>query len=1234
MSRNLLSTTTYCFTAQLKQLILLLPFALLMQVANAQFTVSLTVAEPSCFGLPTGSIAASAAGGTAPYSYLWSTGAAGATLSNIAAGSYSVTVTDGAGAAVTQSAVVGQPTVVAVTLSANTCQVPFLVIANGSGGNPPYAYSWSTGASGSVINAPGAGTYCVTITDQNLCGAVNCITVNLNPVNVSVSPNGLTCPDSNDGEVLATVTGGTPPYTYAWSNGASTAGQTGLPPGSYAVTVTDSSGCSDSASGTVTAPPPLTSNVTGAGPDCIGGNNGSATASASGGTPPYSFLWSNGAITAGVSGLAAGAYAVTVTDANGCDIADMITLDPISSLAASATATPESCPGADDGTATATALNGIPPYLYLWSNGDVSQTITNLSPGTYTVTVIDGAGCTASATAEAIAAPSLAISLSATGVTACGGADGTATVDILDGLAPFAIAWSTGASATTVSGLAGGTYGVTVADANGCTESGAVVVSEPPSVSVTVTATPSVCPGDPAGMAAATVSGGTMPFSYAWNTGDTGPALSNLPAGSYSVTVTDANGCQDTGEATIQESPQLQVTVDGTEAVCGAGNTGEATAAATGGTPPYTYQWNTGETTESIDGLTEGTYTVSVTDAGSCTATATFTVDIIDDFTVIVAGRDVLCQGGSTGSLQLAPGGGVPPYAYLWNTGATTNQITGLTIGTYSVTITEASGCSIMRSITITEPPALNLSVSGSGISCPGSSDGAAAAMASGGRPPYAFFWSNGASTSSIGNLATGPYAVTVADANGCTATASIVIDASDSPSCSITVTQEVTTAGNDGQAHVDVIGGTAPFSYLWSDGQATATAAGLAPGGYSVVVTDANGCETSCSVNLAPPATVCVNITDPGLIGYDQFLCGPGNDPEEIISIVDPSGGVGAIEYLWMKSTVDQVFNNQTWMPIPGADGPSYDPPALYETTYFTRCVRRENCTLYEESNVVAIEVGDAANAVINAPAFLCVGEPTTLTAGPTGPGAVISWEVYGDATPASGTGPDITVTAASSGIVTVVLYVSELGCDAHNFVNLTATASPLYCGGQNRSLPINVAVTNEEKGEVMVSWMMEQQLAASHAFTVEYSVDGAHFEAIGERNTPAVFLGSMNYYEFPHLTTKRGRNFYRIKIHSQYGEIFFSEMGEATLYNNSELALLYPNPTNNHIVLELFENFGQEVQVEIFTAGGTRMHSRMVSGDARRAEFDLSGYPAGVYFFSLRYSRSGVKVLRVLKR
>ncbi len=1465
----------------------------LLHAANAQINISFNVTQPTCFGLPTGSVTAVASGGTGSYTYLWSTGQMGATLSGIPAGNYSVTVTDSGGSSGSNSVTVNQPSLVVVNLTANVCQTPFVITANGSGGVPGYTYSWSTGQTGSSITVAASGTYCVTMTDQNLCGAVDCIDVSYNPLNVTVTTNGLTCPGSNDGQVTAVATGGTPPYSYLWSNGATTASQGNLPPGTYTVTVTDAGGCTDSASGTVLSPPPLIVDATGTGPNCPGGNNGSASASANGGTPPYTYLWNTGAMTASITNLSAGSYSVTVTDANGCTGMDVVTLNPLSNLMASANATPESCPDTNDGSATATPSGGVPPYTYIWSNGGNTATINGLAPGLYTVTITDGAGCTASASATVAEAPAFNISVTSTDVTTCGAADGSATANILQGEAPFTYQWSNGAATQTISGLAGGTYSVTVTDANGCTETGSALINEPPDVSVLVIATDVVCPGASDGEAAAIVSGGTPPFSYLWNTGATTPSISNLPAGAYSVTVTDAFGCQDSGSATIIESPGVSVTITGTESVCSPETSGQATAMPSGGTPPYSYLWSTGATTQTIISLPEGTFSVTVTDASGCTATAEFDVDIIDDLVISGTSSPVLCFGEATGAINTTVSGGTPPYTYLWSNGAATAGISNLPAGIYSLTVTEANGCQATRvfpisqpaelvatatgvnsdcsgmpmgsasvsvaggtppytylwsngattqsisnlmagaysvtvtdanlctdtasvtltspqdivvnltaqnvlcfggatgsvsasvsggtppytynwsnggagasignlpagnysltvtdangcqqtaSAMVTQPPSIAVTVTSTNGTCSNASTGSASVSASGGTPPYSYLWSNGATGTGISNVAGGNYTVTVTDANGCTNTGSVSIQSFPAPSCMIIVTNQVSPAGNDGAAECIVSSGTPPFTINWSNGQTGPTATNLAPGTYSATVTDANGCQTTCSVTLAPPARLgdyvwldidrdgiqdpsedgipgvmvilqipsdndptnidttftngngyyyfdvipgdykvlfikpggltftnpnqgandaadsdvdtimgmtgvytigpgetnltidaglypkCDNITDPGLIGPNQFLCGPGNDPDPILNLETPSGGSGNIEYLWMVSTQPGPFNVQTWVAIPGANGPSYDPPVVYETTYFARCARRECCTAYLETNIVTIEVGSVAVADIQGPAYICVGETETFHAAQAGAGAVINWTFSGPVTPNSASGTPVQITATNFGIITMTLTVTENGCTSTDIKSLTATNSPIYCA---QLLPIDVDVIDQEAGEVMISWMVEESLEGL-MFKVEHSKDGNEFRPLGQTNTPRAYLGSMSYYEFGHYEARPGRNYYRLRVEAPNGEVFYSEVGEAIIYTDSKVAMLYPNPTSHVATLEIFETFETEVQAEVLNAQGARMWAQTLPADVKRIELDLSEYPAGAYFLRLRYGRAGEKVLKMLK-
>jgi len=588
---------------------------------------------------------------------------------------------------------------------------------------------------------------------------------------------------------------------------------------------------------------------------------------------------------------------------------------------------------------------------------------------------------------------------------------------------------------------------------------------------------------------------------------------------------------------------------------------------------------------------------------------------------------------------------------------------------------------------------------------------------------------------------------VTVTDDNDCTAEGSVTIQAFDTPTCSIMVTNQITTLGDDGEATITITGGTGPFNIMWSNGQTGTTAVNLLPGDYTANVTDANGCTTSCMVTLAPPArlgdyvwqdddrdgiqdpnedgiegvmvilqipgennpinidttftdadgfyffdvvpgdykvlfvqptgltftdanqgnndaidsdadpvmgmtgvytigpgevnltidaglyTKCDNITDPGEIGPNQFLCGPGNDPDPIMNIETPSGGSGAIEYLWMQSTIAGPFNVQTWSVIPGATGPSYDPGPLSETTYFARCARRECCTIYLETNIVTIEVGSVAVADIQGPDFICVDEPTTFFAASAGANADITWTFGPGISPQSATGSPVQVMISSPGIYTLNLEVTENGCTSYDQETITGTNSPLYCG--NGLLPINTEVlsssTNEEE-HVRVSWRMDAVLDG-YTFEVQYAEDNESFVDIGDATEPMAYLGAMNYYEHMHFEPKLGHNYYRVRATAPDGTVFYSEVDDAVILGNSKIAMIYPNPVSDMAILELFETFGQEVGIEIVSSNGAMMQSLQVDADAERVELNMENYPSGTYLVKVRYSRSGLKVLKLIK-
>ena len=475
-----------------------------------------------------------------------------------------------------------------------------------------------------------AGTYTVTVTDQNGCTDSNS-TILMEPavLNAAASVTStLACHGDTNGQITASGTGGTPSYLYAWSNGATSQTASSLSAGTYTVTITDANGCTDSNSTILTEPSPLNVVTSVTSPlDCNGDTDGQITATGTGGTPSYLYAWSNGATTATASGLSAGTYTVTVTDNNGCTASNStILMEPTVLIAASSVTSTLACNGNTDGQITASASGGTPSYIFAWSNGATTATASGLSAGTYTVTVTDQNGCTDSNSTILMEPAVLNAAASVTSTLACNGdTNGQITASGTGGTPSYLYAWSNGATSQTASSLSAGTYTVTITDANGCTDSNSTILTEPSALNVVTSVTsPLDCNGDTDGQITATASGGTGTIIYVWSNGSTDPIISDLSAGTYTVTVTDNNGCTASTSETINDQDLIAITFeDIINADCQGNETGSATASATGGVGGYTYLWSQMEIIQQqLWELHAGGYSVTVTDENGCTAQA------------------------------------------------------------------------------------------------------------------------------------------------------------------------------------------------------------------------------------------------------------------------------------------------------------------------------------------------------------------------------------------------------------------------------------------------------------------------------------------------------------------------------------------------------------------------------------------------------------------------------------
>jgi hypothetical protein len=644
------------------------------------------------------------------------------------AGSYSLTVTWGAnGCTSTATVAVTQNTTPPVAsiaapanLNCNNATVQLNATASSQGAN--FTYLWTT-ANGHIVSGEttltpivdAAGTYNLLVTNTtNGCTATaNTTVVQTPPVTATASATNVSCNGGSNGSATATPGGGAGTFTYAWSNGGNTATISNLPAGTYTVTVTDGENCTATATATVTQPAILLANASATGETANGANNGTATAAPTGGTPAYTYLWSNGGTTQTITNLAPGNYTVTVTDANACTAVQTVTVNSFNcNISATISTTNVTCNGANNGTGTANVSGGAMPITYTWSNGGNTQTISNLAPGTYSVSILDGNNCPASLTANITEPPVFSANATATAETGQGANDGTATAQPTGGTSPYAYLWSNGGTTQTITNLAPGSYTVTTTDANNCTANQTVIVN---SFNCNATASISAinvsCPGGSDGQATVTLNGGTLPFDYLWSNGDTTATTSNLSVGTYSVTVVDADNCA------VSQSVNIIVLDTILPAISCPSNISRCGADIVTYSPP-TISDNcslAGIQPVLLSGLPSGspfndgvtTQVFRVTDSSGNSATCSFNVTVfpLPDVSVDSVANDL--NGAGTGVIEVTPAGGTAPYTFIWKKNgelfSAEEDLDSLNAGVYLLTIIDSNGCqTTLAAITIT----------------------------------------------------------------------------------------------------------------------------------------------------------------------------------------------------------------------------------------------------------------------------------------------------------------------------------------------------------------------------------------------------------------------------------------------------------------------------------------------------------------------------------------------------
>ena len=907
----------------------------------------------ACNGGATGAITATPGGGTNPYTYSWNpSGQTTQTATGLAANTYIVTVSDANGCTQTASTTLTQPPTAVTTSISSSTNITCFNASNGlatltpSGGISPYTFLWTpSGQATATGSGLGPIAYTAQATDVNGCTSQQTITITQpSAVSASVSQlDNVTCKNNANGSMTITPSGGTSPYTHHWSNGEDSAAIINLGPGTYTDTVRDANNCMFLISQIITEPAVVlgipTSSLSTNNVNCFGGADGEATVTPAGGTLPYTITWSNGDTGNSADSLSAGTYLVTILDANLCSFDSTITITAPSILASSFinySTTPGgtdiACNGQTTGQIKVSVVGGTSPYTYSWSNSATIDSIINLAAGIYSVLVTDDNGCTQSLT-DTITEPAvLGNALNVRNVACKGEASGFIIANVSGGAPAFSYSWTPAISITDSAYLVpAGFYSLTTTDLNGCARIDTVTITEPDTLvplilpSTFIGAVNLRCFGDSSGSAVVTVFGGTAPFTYSWSTGSTTSNISNLGSGKIIITVTDVNGCSIEKDTMLTEPPPFVHVSDIFDPLCYGDTSGYIIINLAGSTPPYTYNWNTGATTDSIGNLSSGTFYCLVQDVNNCPDSIGFVMANPDSIMVpaIVSdyqGYNVSCAGGNNGAIQVFPFGGDNSFTYSWSNSSTSDSITGLTASTYNLTILDGRGCRKDTAITLTEPIPLvetllpDTFVGGTNVRCFGYNDGTLHSNVSGGISPYQYSWSNGDVVDSAVGLTAGTFLLTVTDSNGCVIQDSATITQPASINLNAVVPDyngfNIPCYGDTSTCiTLNMIGGNFPYTFIWdgSDTITSTTRCNIGADTLNVVILDGNGCQldTFFIISGPPPITFNSTLSAAGAYNIDCF----GNLTGSID--VTMIGGVGPFSYQWSSTQTTEDITN-----------------------------------------------------------------------------------------------------------------------------------------------------------------------------------------------------------------------------------------------------------------------------------------------------------------------------------
>lgn len=846
--------------------------------------VSATANNALCNGDNSGSVNATATGGSGNYQFSWQGCSGGpfyntALVTDLIAGCYQVTVTDGNGCSGTASVQVFEPSAFrfTVTVDSATC----FGVANGSasisakGGTPGYRYLWDNGQTTQTANGFAAGVHLVTVTDTLGCRAVTTFEV-FQPAPLALDSSSIrppVCFGESNGAITVLGQGGTGVLSYAWSNLQQLPTATGLAAGLYTVSIRDANNCLFVHQ--VNLPEPALLELLFdqlSDEKCPGACNGTAHIRIAGGTGPYLLVWQGIVVPTQdtlANKLCPDRYPIKATDANGCAVADTFDIAPGIAPGIVFDSLAPSCAGTADGTLKITVLNGNPPYRYAWSNGSTGDELKGLACGIYRVTITDVFDCVYEDSVALSCPPPLVLDTIEVQQPRCTGeTNGSIRVRASGGTGTLQYVWSdpNAQISPTASSLAAGIYTVTIRDDKGCALLVSDTITDPLPIRVLLQTTDARCFGSNDGNIVAIVGGGTYPYTYDWSNGDLDSIAAPLAPGLFSLVVMDASGCVAPLVSAAISGPAapLEVQVLQMKRACEGANDGQAEVFASGGNAGlYTYAWSNMATTKTIDDLAPGLYTVTVQDAKNCSDTASVKIVQLKKLKIKLASSMPTCfdkNDGSAGVVGFEGGTGDSlRYTYQWEVAPNVNGpfLSGLKGGqTYYVTVTDTENCKAMDSIPVANGPRVIPMIQVEQVRCFGEANGTATVVSvQAAHPIAAYLWSTQDTARSITDLVPGTYSLIVEDVTGCKGMDTISITHPPPLVAQLNVVTALRCAGDrSGVISAAISGGTPTYRLQWSNQDTTSVITQLGQGSYSVTITDQKGCTEQQQIDMPTP--------------------------------------------------------------------------------------------------------------------------------------------------------------------------------------------------------------------------------------------------------------------------------------------------------------------------------------------------------------------------------------------